>query len=161
MKLYELSHELKTALAQYDPEHDELGILEQVIDSIAMELEQKSENIVKLIANWESDADAIDVEIKRLQNLKKHKESRAEWLRGYLERNLINAGIDKLDFKTHKVSFRKSTRVIVEDERLVPEKYKRVKTVVDVDKTAIKEAWKQGIGVEGTRVDEFKNLQIK
>ena len=161
MKLYELTDEFRQALEKYDPEQDELGILEQVIDGLALDIERKAEGIVKLLSNWESDADAIDVEIKRLQELKRSKQSRAEWLREYLSRNLQHAGIDKLDLGTHRVSFRKSTRVEVIDESKIPDKYKRVKTVVDVDKMAIKESWKQGVGVDGTEVRECKNIQIK
>ena len=161
MKLYELTEEFRQALEKYDPEQDELGILEQVIDGLAVDIERKAEGIVKLLSNWESDADAIDAEINRLQELKRSKQSRAEWLRGYLSRNLEHAGIDKLDLGTHKVSFRKSTRVEVLDESKIPDKYKRVKTVVDVDKIAIKESWKQGVGVDGTEVREYKNIQIK
>ena len=161
MKLYELTHEFKTALEKYDPDEDELGILEQVIDGLALDITRKAEGIVKLVSNWESDADAIDAEIKRLQELKRAKQSRAEWLREYLSRNLQDAGIDKLDLGTHRVSFRKSARVEIRDESKVPDNYKRVKTVVDVDKVKIKESWKQGIGVDGTEVVEHHNIQIK
>jgi hypothetical protein len=158
-KLYELTHDFRTALEQYDPEQDELGILEQVIDGLAMEMEQKAENITKLIVNLESDSGAIDVEIKRLQAMKKSRDDRAKWWRGYLSRNLENAGIENMDFGTRKLSFRKSKSVNVLDAGKVPDEYKRI--TVEIDKRKILELDKQGVGVEGTRVEEYKNLQIK
>jgi hypothetical protein len=161
MKLYELTEEFRQALEKYDPDNDELEILSRVIDGLAIDIENKSEGIVKLITNWSSDVDAIDAEIDRLKSLKESKQNRTNHLKQYLAHNLQHAGIDKLDLGTHRISFRKSSRVEVLDESKVPDKYKRVKTIVEVDKTAVKESWKQGIGVDGTTVTEHKNIQIR
>lgn len=159
MKLYELSHEFATALEKYDPDQDELGLLSDVIDGIAQEIEAKSKNIVHLIANWEADVTALDNEIERLQNIKRQKAERTKWLRNYLAANLEHAGIDKLDLGTHKLSFRKSERVEIDDEKVVPGEYKRIK--VEINKALIKKMHKQGVGVNGTRIVEYKNLQIR
>ncbi len=161
MKLYELSDEFKTALEKYDPEQDELGLLEDVINSLALAIEKKAEGIVKLLSNWESDVSAIDTEIGRLKAKKEQIEKRVSWMRNYLSNHLQHAGIDKMDLGTHNISFLKSSAVMVDDESKVPDKYKKEKIVITVDKKAIKDAYKTGIGIEGTHIEERKNIQIK
>ena len=48
--------------------------------------------------------------------------------------------------------------VIVEDESLVPEEYKRKKVTITVDKTAVKKA---GVPVAGTNIVNSQRLEFK
>ena len=65
-------------------------------------------------------------------------------------------------FKTAKVecSFRKSQRVEVENIDLLPEEFLKYKDP-EADKTAIKEAIKEGKEITGARLVIALNLQIK
>ena len=70
-------------------------------------------------------------------------------------------GINKIKSETLQLSFRKSESVEVFDESLVDEKFKKVKTEISLDKTAIKNAIKNGEDVQGAKIVEKNNLQIK
>ena len=51
--------------------------------------------------------------------------------------------------------------VEIVDEKAVPEKYKKSKTVVTIDKAAIKADWKEGVGVDGAKINQGTRLDIK
>ena len=68
-------------------------------------------------------------------------------------------GVVELKGKTIKLSFRKSESVEIDDIDALDDRFKRIK--IEPDKTAIKTALKIGEKVEGARLVENQNLQIK
>lgn len=163
MKLYELAQELTTAIDRYnEAETDEqLALVEQHLASLAIPFKEKIISVAHHIINIEADEEAIGVEIDRLKNLQTRATKSKEFFKRYLSGAMLATNTDKIESPTVKLSFRKSESVEIEDETKVPLKYKRIKEVVTIDKVAIKEAWKQGVGVEGTMLITNQNLQIK
>jgi len=51
--------------------------------------------------------------------------------------------------------------VVIKDESLIPECYRRVKMTSSPDKTWIKEALKDGVEVEGAELVKEHTLQIR
>lgn len=113
-----------------------------------------------LIKSLEYDNDLIDLEIKRLQAMKKTRSNLSERLKSTLKDAMILFGIEELKTATLKVNFRKSESVEV-DEAIIDKKYCREKITYAPDKKAIKEAIEQGIEVLGATISYNKNLQIK
>ena len=68
-------------------------------------------------------------------------------------------GIDKFDGGTFKLSFRKSTQLIIDDETKVPKKFLKVSTTID--KLAIKAIYNTGKSFEWAHLQENNNIQIK
>lgn len=69
---------------------------------------------------------------------------------------------DKAETPFVKLSWRPSEAVIVDvAPELLPEKYQRIKTTCDADKTALKAALKAGETIEGAKLEKRHSLQIK
>ena len=83
MKLYEIT-ELQRVLEE---ENDE-EIKHDLKDLIGKELQEKAQNVIMLIKNKEANIEAIDNEIKRLQQLKKRHIAQLENVKEYTIYNL-------------------------------------------------------------------------
>ena len=60
-----------------------------------------------------------------------------------------------------KITFRKSTAVNITDESKLADGFKKVETVVKIDKKAIGDALKFGEKVDGAELIVNQNIQIK
>ena len=159
MTLYEIDQKIEAAIINaVDEETGEITEDFALLDELQIEREQKIENSGLYIKNLAAEIESLKAEEKALYERRKSKEKHAEWLKGYLTYSLAGA-----KFETPKLalSFRKSVVVDVADVDKLPEEFKRVKTTVDADKTALKEALKGGAVIDGATLDEKQNLQIK
>lgn len=164
MNLYTLTGELGEAIALYnEAETDEqLAELEAKLLTINMDYKQKCLAVAHYIINTESEETQIDFEVARLQAIKKSRENRSERMRRYLKSSMEATGTKEVDGVTVKLKIRQNPEhVEIVDETRIPEQYKKSKIVVSIDKTAIKESWKAGVGVEGTEVKRDTHLEIK
>ena len=125
------------------------------------QLQAKAGNYAKVIANIQSDADAIETEIKRLKAMKESKERAITRLKDAVRDAMIVSAIDKIESPLFKLALRRSEAVEVDMVEALPNAYQNVKNVVTADKVAIKEAIKRGENVYGARLVENFNLQIK
>lgn len=128
------------------------------LDSLLMEKDQKIENVACWIKNLLSDADAIKAEkdalAEREAKCRKKAEDLKNWLATILEGQKFNS-------PKCAVSFRKSTKLQILDESIIPKKY-MVKTVTTKpDANTIKDLIKKGQEVRGCVLVENQNIQIK
>lgn len=139
MKLYELAKnfmELQLKLEATEDE-DSKEVIATTLESIDFDLEEKTEGILKIVKNYESDIDAIDNEIKRLRSLKENKQNNIENLKKYLLDNLVSIGKTKVETSLFKVFVKKSPpSVQIENEHNVPTNY--MKITYSVDKAELK-----------------------
>lgn len=135
--------------------------LSQALDINENELKEKAVNYGFAIRMFEYDNTAIDAEIKRLQELKKRNNTKAEWLERTISNAMQTFGIEKVESPTLKLSFRKSESVNIINEAQLGKEFFTIKTTATPNKTAIKEAIKRGEVVEGAVIDTNYNLQIK
>lgn len=139
MKLYELAKnfmELQLKLEATEDE-DSKEVIAATLESIDFDLEEKTEGILKIVKNYESDIDAIDNEIKRLRSLKENKQNNIENLKKYLLDNLVSIGKTKVETSLFKVFVKKSPpSVQIENEHNVPTNY--MKITYSVDKAELK-----------------------
>lgn len=160
MNLYEITREAQELA--FLLETDELTPeLEAALLINQDQLQTKAGNYAKVIANIQSDADAIDAEIKRLKAMKDSKERSINRLKEALRDAMLVSGIDKIESSLFKLSLRRSEAVEVDVVEALPNAFQNVKNVVTADKVAIKEAIKRGENVMGARIIENFNLQIK
>jgi hypothetical protein len=125
------------------------------------QLQAKAGNYAKVIANIQSDSDAIDQEIKRLKAMKESKDRAVTRLKDALREAMLVSAIDKIESPLFKLSLRRSESVEVDIVEALPSEFINIKNVVTADKVAIKEAIKRGENVIGARLIENFNLQIK
>ena len=158
--LYEITREaleLASLLEteEFTPELEQLLVINQE------QLQVKAGNYAKVIANIQSDADAIDTEIKRLKSMKDSKDRAITRLKDAVREAMLVSNIDKIESPLFKLSLRRSESVEVDIVEAFPGAFLNVKNVVTADKVAIKEAIKRGENVFGARIIENFNLQIK
>lgn len=156
-KLYELL-EGKEELERLT-ETEEIENKDEFFKSINLQIEKKTENIIKFYKNRESFVDRIDEEIKRLQSLKKSFVRGNENLENYLKYTMESKGILKLESPLGNISFRKSKSVEIVDEKLLNDDCFETKKVVS--KTKIKQLLDEGKEVLGARIITNNNLIIK
>lgn len=109
--------------------------------------------------------EAFKAEEKALTERRKAKERRVEQLKEYLSFSMQAHGDRKLDTPKVRLSFRKSTSTEITDEKLVPDEFKTVETVVKIDKkrlgAAIDKAMKDGGTIKGAERITRQSLIIK
>lgn len=173
MTLYDIDERLVTLLndhfdtddgAIYESEEE----LAKKIDEVALELDTKIENIGCYIKNLEADVEALKKEEDNLKIRRKGAENKIEGLKRYLNGYLTAVYPNEDDrrkwkFKTPKVvlGYRKSTTVEVPDLEKLDKNFIKIKTETSADKTAIKEAIKNGTEVKGAFLKDNINLSIK
>lgn len=159
--LYDIKNKFVELALRDDLTEEETQELATILSN---ELTNKSMNIIGFVKNVEGNLDMLDAEIKRLQELKKATNNKLDKFKQYVEKNMLELGIEEMTTPIGKLSFRKSpASVEIIDESLVPEEYIKIKTETSVDKKAILDAFKEtGEIINGTRiVTDKRKLTIK
>ena len=158
-KLYEINEELEKLWEQaVDPETGEVNddIYEQ-LEALQMEKDQKVENVALWIKNLKSDADQMKEEAKKLTDRATAATNKAERLKGFLE-FVLNG--EKFQTPRVNISYRTSNSVEVINIDKVPPEFLRLKDP-EVDKTAVKAAFKEGHDVPGCGLVSKRSMTIK
>lgn len=106
-------------------------------------------------------AEACKEEARRLAAKARAAESRLAWLKEHYTIALRENGLKKVSGNAYTISVRESDIVAVEDVGALPEIYQRVKTIVEPEKTLIKEALKDGLEISGCRLVKTYRLQVR
>ena len=161
MTLYEIKDIYLNALDNLEVNEDgEITNLD-VIEKAEGEFKDKAEAVACYIKTLEAEAKALKAEAETLTERRNVKKNRAEKLREYLAFCLESAGAERVETSKCNLYFRKSNRVVIDDEASLDEKYVVIKATRCVAKTAIKDDIFSGIEVAGAHLETFKNLQIK
>ena len=160
MNLYEITREALELASLLETE-ELTPELEAMLVINQEQLQAKAGNYAKVIANIQSDADAIDQEIKRLKSMKDSKDRAISRLKEALRQAMLVSAIDKIESPLFKLSLRRSEAVEVDVVEALPTDFVTVKTTKAADKVAIKEAIKRGENITGARIVENFSLQIK
>lgn len=164
MNLYQL-HEGYLNLVEVLENAGEDDNLRELVNNSLNEIEDsikdKADNVVRFIRNLESEANAIKEEEKRLAEMRKKREKQVENLKQYLFDFTKVADGQKIKGSIFTVSIKKNpASVVVDDLEAIPEEYKRVKTVVEADKTLLKKVLKDS-EVAGVHLEQKESLNIK
>lgn len=158
MKLYEIDNAILDCI---DMETGEVIDIEK-LNELQMERDTKIENVACWIKDLKAEAEAIKKEKQALADRQKAAENKAESLKKWLAYALNGE-----KFKTAKcaVSFRRSESVEVTDIGLksLMNKHDELLTYKDPEpnKTAIKQALKDGLNVEGVQLVQKTSTIIK
>lgn len=101
----------------------------------------------------------IDARIEQLEKDKSRFLKAIEFGEKAIRANLAEG--EKLKTDEVSVSWRKSESVIVVDAAFLPEQFQRVKTTIEADKKALKEALTAGAKIEGVSIETKNSLVIK
>ena len=166
--IYNISNDLKKIYEDLDNGNGidlETGeIKPEIMQKLSIsrnELETKAVDYGYVIKAFDDEIDIIEREIERLEERKAYVKKNKERMKTIVGSAMEEFGISKIKSETLQLSFRKSESVDIFDESLIDEKFKKVKTEISLDKTAIKNAIKNGEDVQGAKIVEKNNLQIK
>lgn len=160
MTLYEIQDNIRKAIEQgFDEETGEI-LDTNALEALEIQRDEKIENIALFIKNLKAEAEAIKAEKMNLAKRQQTAENKAEWLKQYLTKCL-----DGEKFFTPKVaiSYRKSQTVeFIDgfDVNQLPEQFQH-KVEPEADKTALKNALKEGTEIYGVYLAEHNNTIIK
>ena len=124
-------------------------LTQELIDALEVneaQLQEKAVNYGYVIKQLGHEVTAVNEEIKRLTDIKKRNEKAIERMETAISNAMQLYGSESVE--------------IVNEAQLAPE-YLTIKTTTAPNKTAIKDAIKQGVEVEGAVLVTNKNLQIK
>ena len=152
---------MKVALYQIEQEY--LNIVQSIIDaggeiteeqetalSISKEqLQNKGVCYGFIVKELEGNIDLIDLEIKRLNALKKPLVNSIDRLKNNLSQAMQMFEVTELKTPLLKINFRKSESIEVTDIDLLDADFVKTTITKAADKVAIKEAIKQGENVQG------------
>lgn len=157
MKLYELTTNYQAIL---DMVADGTGGLNDTLASLDDAIEDKVENIAKVIKTLEARSTAYETEIARLSANKRSVEGNIKRLKDYAEQSLLSVGKRKVEGPLFTVSIQKNAaRMEILDDSLIPEHYQFLTT--NINKTLLKTDLKAGVEVEGVRLVQGESLRIK
>lgn len=162
MNLFELDKEFRNAVAQVEfmAEQNDGEIdagLEAEMDRLSLDRANKALNLAGYIKELSAEADMIKAQEKRLAEMRRVKENRADRLERYLA-GILQTG-EKLEAPWAKISWRKSSSLAIDDYAEIPESFFKIEKSPKI--AEIKEAVKGGAVFEGVRLVDRMNLQIK
>jgi hypothetical protein len=160
MNLYQITQEAQYLAALLETE-ELTPELEAELLINQEQLQSKGINYAKVIANYQSESDQIDAEIKRLKAMKESRDKKVTWLTESLKKAMLVSGIEKIESPLFKISLRRSEAVEVEIPEALPVDWQVKKVMITADKVAIKKAIKEGYSITGARLVENFSLQIK
>ena len=163
--LYDISERitaLQDVLLTSEDESMEADIKSAIIGLYANDVPAAVADGIGYIKSQEAEVDAIDAEIKRLQAIKRARETRLERVRkGYAD-FLVAVGQKKIETPRGCMALSAPTATtVVDDIDKLPDAYKRTTIKVDADKTAIKQAIQGGHSVPGAHLEEKQSIRIK
>lgn len=141
-----------------EEEYNELG------NELALELQNKSANIIGYIKNSESLLNAMKAEEKRLSDIRKQGESKLEKFYQYVKENMERLNLLEIPTELGSLKIAKNPMSVeIENEDEIPSEFKQEVVTTKIDKTAIKNHFKKtGEIVAGTRIiDNKTSLRIK
>lgn len=160
MKLYELTEQYRDLQKMEDMDPDAIA---DTLEAVGGEFENKAQAIVTVSRGMDANIEAIDNEIKRLNDLKKSIKNREDSLRDYLRENMAAAGISNIKCPLFSITLAKGREVaVIHDESELPDEYMSVKTTITPDKKAILAALKAGTDVPGAALERSaESLRVK
>lgn len=127
-------------------------------------LETKSSNIIGYLRNEETRLDAVDVEIKRLQEIKKVLSNRVDRYKDYIKENMIKLNLSKIDTTLGSISVvGVQPSVEITDETKIPNEFKEIVQETKIKKRDILASFKEtGEIPEGCEIiTNKKTIRIK
>jgi hypothetical protein len=164
LSLYQLSENYRQALDFLtDPELDfPLEAVNDTLEALGGELEDKAVNVAKFLRNMEAAADAIKIAEAEMAKRRKALENRVQWLKSYIKGSMEACGISQVECPYFKLSIQKNpVSVNILDEDKIPAQFKEQVISWKIDKAAIKEAIKSGGTISGAELINGTRLAIK
>ena len=158
--LYELTGSFKELMEMVQDETMDQQMINDTLEGIEYEIEEKADSYAKLIKCLEGDVDAISKEIERLNNKKKTITGNISSIKKNLEKAMLVTG--KTKFKTELFGFsiqKNPASVFIDQEENIPAEYWKPQKAV-LDKKALG-AFLKDNDVEYAHLVQTESLRIR
>lgn len=154
MKLYQITNGFMKLLDEKQTEEMTPEEIQKIGEELSIALQQKSSNIIAYYQEQNALLNAIDEQIRRLQDYKKSTKNKIDNYKDYVKNNMNILGIDKIQTELGTISIANSPlSVEIVDVDKIPDEYKKVVTEINVDKNKIKDNFKStGEVVDGVMI---------
>ena len=165
MNLFTITSELRAIADQWADADTIPDEVLQAVTALEIPAEAKMRSIIGIIKEEEAEADAVEIQEKRLADIKRIKRNRAARLREYLHLNMDMLGVKRYSCDIGEASVAKSPASIEAMDPVnfegIAREYLRVK--IEPNKIMAKDDWKKtGTVPEGFRVIEDRfSLRVK
>ena len=161
MKLYELTENYRNLQDLLDNPEIDQSIITVALDEVGGNIEEKSENIAKLIKSFEVDINGFKDEEKRLAAKRKSLEIRVKSLKEYIESAMKVTGKKKIKGQLFTFSIQKNPpSVKITDNTLIPKEY-YIQQEPLLDKKTVLAELKNGVIVPGAELLQTESLRIR
>ena len=165
MNLYELTTEFKELINLIENEEIPAEAIEDTLQGIQMEIEDKIDNCACVLKQLNAEIDAIKSEEQRLKERRESKQKKAEWLKNYISHAMTETGKQKIETARNVLSFRKSEAVEIKDD-FIGWAMQNAEHLLSFGKPSprkelIKEIIKNGGEVTGAEIKTNYSLQVK
>lgn len=164
LTFYEMTENYRNALAALTDPEAELPqeVIDDTLEGIRGEIEDKAINVAKAVRNLEVFAEAIKEQEAKMSARRRTIERRAKWLRDYLKRNLEATGNKRIESLWFVLSIQNNRATVdVTDGDALPGEFKEDVVTTKYDKNGIYKAIKDGIDVPGARLLNGTKLVIR
>lgn len=137
------------------------------LDSLNGSIEEKLDNIACVYKQTMYEAAMMKAEEASMRARRKAKENAAERLKEYMSTAMQAVGSNKIETARNRLSFRKSEKVMIEDEEDFVQWAQEYNPDLltyktpEPNRTVIKKILACGEAIEGCRIEQCMNLQIK
>lgn len=157
--LYDLTNQYQELL-ELESEIDEQTFID-TLQSIDEAIEDKAENLAKVIKEIESTVSVITNEISRLQSKKQSLNNRVANLKTYLQGEMEKVNKTKVKGALFTVNIQNNPPSLkVENTDKIPKSF-YIEQEPTLDKKALKEAVKNGEVIEGVALAQTRSLRIR
>jgi hypothetical protein len=164
MKLFEISNEYESILDQtFDKETGEINDKAiAMLNEIKSDIKDKGIAVASFIKNMDAEREAISNAKKMMAEREARLTSRVNYLTSYLQANMERCGINELSCAYFTVKLKKCpVSVFIENEKDIPEEYKKKKEEISLDKIKLKEHIQAGVVVPGASLKQNLRLEIR
>lgn len=161
MKLYEISAELRSALAELDAADGVLeGDLEMRLDLCEVAFAEKVEGCLVLAAERQAEADALADAARKMLARAKVQENSVQRLRDYVEACMRGAGARSVKTRLFTATIQRNpARLVLTGD--VPEAFTEVVTTTKPRTAAIKQALSDGLDLDFAHMEQTESLRVR
>ena len=167
MSIYEISNELQKVFCDFDETYDENGEITEYamrkINALQCTMEEKCISLGAYILNIEAESKAVADAEKAIKDRRSRLEKKVNDLQHYLKVNMEKSGISEISGSPYfTIKLKKNpVSVLIHDEAQISSEFKKVKEVITVDKTKIKNQILAGVAVNGAELVQNTRIEIK
>ncbi len=161
MKLYELTDQYNQLQSMIEDGEVDEQTLQDTLSGIEGEIEDKADNMARMVKNLEANEEALKNEQGRLAHKRLALDNKIANIKNYLQMQMAAMGKEKIKGTIFTVSIQNNPSCLdIEKDDAIPMKYWQEHEPT-IDKIALLADMKNGLEVEGVTIKQTKGIRIR